>query len=175
LELLTEQHTRIFGLLGRGARTGGDDRRVAFGRLVRLISSNAIVAEEVVHPLTRRLDPDGHLVDRLLDEERRISDALADTVRQDAANGRAEVDDALADMVRVHARREERAEFPRVRDAVPPGDLRQMGLVVRVAEEAARPDGVRGEDPAATGPRELPETAQRVRDAVGETSRAVRV
>lgn len=175
LELLIEQHIRIDALFGRVARTGGEDRRAHFGELVRLISSHEVVAEEVVHPLSRRLDPDGHLADRLLDEERRISDALADTVREDAADGRAEVDDALRDMVNAHARYEERAEFPRVRDAVPPADLRQMGAVVRVAEEAAQPDGIPGEDPAATGARELTRSAERVRDAVGETSREVRV
>jgi hypothetical protein len=175
LALLTEQHTRIVGLFGLVARTGGDERRTAFGDLVRLIVGHEVVSGEVVHPLTRRLDPDEHLADRLLDEERRISDALADTVREDAASGRAEVDDALRDLVRAHARHEERAEFPRVLAAVPPTDLNQMGAVVRVAEEAAQPDGIRGEDPAATGPRELPTTAERVRDAVRETSREVRV
>jgi hypothetical protein len=85
------------------------------------------------------------------------------------------VDDALRDMVRAHARHEERAEFPRLRDAVPPADLRPMGAMVRVAQEAAQPDGIRGEDPPATGARELPRTAEWVRDAVRETSRMVRV
>jgi hypothetical protein len=71
---------------------------------------------------------------------------------------------ALREMVRSHARHEEQQEFPRVRDTVPPDELRQMTRAVWMAQEAA---------PAFEGT--VPQTADRVRDALRELSREVSV
>jgi hemerythrin superfamily protein len=175
VDLLTEQHARIDNLFQRVLRAGGDDRHAAFGELARLLALHEIVEEEVVHPLTRRLDPDEHLADRMLDEESRISEALTDAVRADAAGDAGEVIRALRDMVRAHARHEERHEFSRLRQAVPAEELRQLTRAVRAAEEAAADGGAgagpagaepAGGGPAGAGPRTLPQAIERVRDAL---------
>jgi hemerythrin superfamily protein len=160
LELLTAQHVRMNRLCDRAAGSTGDEAHMAFGDLALLIAVHEIAEEQMIHPLVRRLRPDDHLADRLLDEESRISDALSDAVRA-AAHGH--LDDTiggLRDMVTAHSRREEHDEFPPLRKNVPLQERRDMGQAVRAAQAAAA---------AEAGPRDsLPvaQTADRVRDAL---------
>jgi hypothetical protein len=165
LELLTAHHARMNRLFGRAAGSTGDDARMAFGDLAQLIAVHEIAEERMIHPLVRRLRPDDHLPDRLLDEESRISDALSDAVRA-TAHGR--LDDTigrLRDMVTAHSRREEHDEFPQLRRSVPVQERREMGRAVRAAEAAAAAEaGPR--DPARAEPRAVAQTADRVRDAL---------
>lgn len=159
---LTEQHDRIEHQFRHTLQVSADARRTAFGRLARLIAVHETIEEEIVHPLTRRCDPDGHLADHLLAAEHQISDALADTVRADAAAEPAAAVRALQDMMRAHIRQEEHEEFARLRRFVPADELRGLADAVRVAEEAAD-DGDERSEPLAEA---LPQTADRVRDAL---------
>jgi hypothetical protein len=165
LELLTAHHARMNRLFDRAAGSSGDDARMAFGDLAQLIAVHEIAEELMIHPLIRRLRPDDHLADRLLDEESRISDALSDAVRA-AAHGH--LDDTiggLRDMVTTHSRGEEHDEFPKLRRTVPVQERREMGRAVRAAQAAAAADaGPR--DPAWAEPRAVTQTADRVRDAL---------
>ncbi|WP_169745043.1 hemerythrin domain-containing protein [Cryptosporangium arvum] len=163
LELLTGHHDRMKRLCGRAARSARDDAYVAFGELARLITLHEIAEEQMLHPLVRRLRPDDQLVDHLLDEESRISDALSDAVRA-AAHGH--LDDTiggLREMVTAHARCEEHHEFPQLRSSVPVPERREMGRAVRAAEAADAEAGP--PDPEPVGPRALAQTVERVRDA----------
>jgi hypothetical protein len=162
VDRLTEQHDRIEHQFRHTLRVTGDARHTAFGRLARLIAVHETVEEEVVHPLTRRCDPDGHLADHLLDDEHQISDALAAAVRADAAGEPAEAVRALRDMMRAHARQEEHDEVPRLRRAVPADELRGLTDAVRGAEEAADDGDEQPESRAGW----LPRAADRVRDAL---------
>jgi hemerythrin superfamily protein len=159
VDLLTDQHRQIERLFQRMPRSEGDDRHAAFGELARLIAVHELVEQAVVHPLSRRLEPDEHQADHLLDEERRISDALQDAIRAGADGDAGEIG-ALRDMVLSHARREEREEFPVVRKAVPAEELRQLAQAVR---EAVADDD---------GRQTLRQTVERVRDRLPELSAA---
>jgi hypothetical protein len=165
LELLSAHHVRMNRLCGRAAGFTGDEARMAFGDLAQLIAVHEIAEEQMIHPLVRRLRPDDHLVDRLLDEESQISEALSDSVH---AAGHGHLDDAiggLRGMVIAHSGREERDEYPQFRRSVPVRERREMGRAVRAAEAAAAAEaGPR--DPALAGPRAVAETADRVRDAL---------
>jgi hemerythrin superfamily protein len=149
------------GMFRSTMQARGDRAHTTFAVLAELITAHEVVEEELVHPLTRRLNPDDHLADRLLEEERRISVALTDTIRADRAGRLAEMIGALRDLVRTHDRHEERYELPRLRDAVPAPELRQMARTVRRAEGAAMSLG--SSDDAAAA---VTETADRVRDAL---------
>ena len=159
VDLLTAQHGQIERLFQRVLQSEGDDRHAAFGELARLIAVHEVVEEAIIHPLTRRLVPDEHLADHLLDEERRISEALEDAIRAGTDGDAGEVG-ALRDMVLSHARREEREEFPEVRKAVPADELRQLAQALR---EAVADDA---------GPQTLRQTVERVRDRLPELSAA---
>jgi hemerythrin superfamily protein len=159
--LLTDQHSRMDRMFHSIMQASGDRAHRTFAALAELITAHEVVEEELVHPLTRRLDPDDHLADRLLEEERQVSEALADTIRADRAGRLAEMIGALRHLVRTHDRHEERHELPRLRDAVPAQELRQMARTVRRAEGAAMSQG--SSDDAATA---VTETGDRMRDAL---------
>jgi hemerythrin superfamily protein len=161
VELLTDQHTRMDGMFHSIMQTRGDRAHTTFAALAELITAHEVVEEELVHPLTRRVNPDDHVADRLLEEERQISEALTDTIRADRAGRLAEMIGALRHLVRTHDRHEERYELPRLRDAVPAQELRQMARTVRQAEGAAMSQG--SSDDAAAA---VTEAGDRVRDAL---------
>ena len=158
VDLLTHQHGQIDMLFQRVLRNEGDARHAAFEELARLVAVHEVVEEAVVHPLVRRLEPDEHQAEHLLDEERRIGDALEDAIRGGAESD-ADAIGALRDMVLSHARHEEREEFPVVRKAVPADELRQLAQAIREA--------VADDDPAVRTPRQ---TVERVRDRLSQVS-----
>jgi Hemerythrin HHE cation binding domain len=164
VDLLTDQHVQIDREFRRAAEATGDDRRTEWGTLARMVAVHEIVEEEIVHPLARRLDPDAHVVDRLLEEERSISDALADAVRADSGGPDDRTVDALRELMRTHARDEERLEFARLRADVPESELREMAGAVSAAERAPTDE-----------PEDMPHIEERVRDAVRPFSRGVMV
>jgi hemerythrin superfamily protein len=161
VDLLTDQHSRMEGMFRSIMQVRDDRAHTTFAALAELITAHEVVEEQLVHPITRRLNPDDHVADRLLEEERQISEALTDTIRADRAGRLAETIGALRDLVRTHDRHEERYELPRLRHAVPAQDLRQMARTVRRTEGAAMTQG--NSDRVATA---VSETADRVRDAL---------
>jgi hypothetical protein len=165
LELLTAHHASMDRLCGRAARSSGDDARMAFAGLAQLILTHEIAEERMTHPLMRRLRPDDHLADRLLDEESRISDALSDAVRAAAHGHLDDVIGGLRDMVTAHSRREENDEFPQLRRSVPVQERREMGRAVHAAEAAATAEAGHG-NPVPAEPRAVAQAADRVRDAL---------
>ena len=165
LELLTAQHARMKRLCDRVAGSTGDAARMAFGDLALLIALHEVVEEQMIHPVVRRLRRDDHLADRMLDEESRISDALADAVRAAAHGHLDETIGGLRGVLMAHSRHEEDAEFSLLRRSVPERERREMGRAVRAAEAAtAAETGPR--DPARAGPRPVAQAAEGVRDAL---------
>jgi hypothetical protein len=169
LDLMIEQHVEIENSFERILRTDGEARRTAFADLARLIAVHEIVEESVVHPLAQRLEPDEHVADQLVDEERRISEALADALRTiGAADDPAETTEVLRDTVLAHARHEERHEFPLLREAVPAAELRQLARALRTAVTSGAQD--QADD---AGPRMLRQTEERVRDTLAPLTHAL--
>jgi hypothetical protein len=162
VDRLTEQHDRIEHQFRHFLRATGDTRHTAFRRLAWLIAVHETIEEEIVHPLTRRCDPNGHLADHLLADEHQISDALADAARADTTVEPAKAVRALRNMMRANSRQEEHEEFPRLRRVVPADELRGLADAVRGAEEAADD----GDEQSASLAGGLPRTADRVRDAL---------
>jgi hemerythrin superfamily protein len=157
LDLLTAHHARMNRLFDSVAGSSGDDAWTAFGDLAQLIAVHEVAEEQLIHPLVRRLRPDDHLADRLLEEETRISEALSDVVRSAAQGHLHDTIGGLRDMVTAHSRREEHDEFPQFRRSVPVRERREMGRAVRAAQTAGA---------AEAGPHAVAETADRVRDAL---------
>jgi hemerythrin superfamily protein len=164
LELLTVHHARMNRLFGRAAGPSRDEACTAFSDLAQLITMHELAEEQMIHPLVRRLRPNHHLADRLLDEESRISEALSDAVRAAAHGHFDDTIGGLRDMVTAHSRREEHDEFPQLRRSVPVKERREIGQAIRAAEAAAAEVGPR--DPA----RAVTQTADRVRDTLAAFS-----
>lgn len=143
--LLLRQHEEIRRLCRRVEANTGRRREEAFESLRRLLAVHETAEEQVVHPIVRRIAPNGdRIVDRLLEEEKRGKTMLRDLERMGThdpsfppmfARLRAEV--------LQHAEREEREEFPVLKPA------RSRGT----ARAGRRHQGGRGHGAHASAPR----------------------
>jgi hemerythrin superfamily protein len=139
IDLLLTQHARIEELFTLVAGSTGDQRREAFEDLVRLLAIHETAEEEVVHPFARSVVSGGDaVIDERLEEERQAKEMLKQLVDGDP-------DDEsfttmlllLRNAVLMHAKHEERYEFPYLRANVSKTRLRAMATAVRAAEAAA--------------------------------------
>ncbi|SCF05716.1 Hemerythrin HHE cation binding domain-containing protein [Micromonospora coriariae] len=175
VDLLLAQHAQIEQLFLLVIGSTGDARRDAFDELVELLAAHETAEEEVVHPLARTLPGGGGdaMVDDRLDEERQAKQTL-----QTLIAGGVDADGfdigiiLLRDAVLTHARYEERYEFPRLRQHVPPGRLRSLAGAVRAAETTAptrpHPGAQSAKGNLAAGPALA--VIDRVRDAMRKPS-----
>ncbi|MEW1588506.1 hemerythrin domain-containing protein [Micromonospora vinacea] len=175
VDLLLAQHAQIEQLLLLVIGGTGDTRRGAFDDLVKLLAAHETAEEEIVHPLARTLPGGGGdaMVDDRLDEERQAKETL-----QTLIEGGVDADGfdtgivLLRDAVLVHARHEERYEFPHLRQHVPVDRLRSLATAVRAAEASAptrpHPSAQSAKGNLATGP--VLAVIDRVRDAVRKPS-----
>jgi hemerythrin superfamily protein len=170
VELLLSQHARIEELFGQVLGAGGQQRRDLFEELVRLLAVHETAEEEVVHPLARsRIDGGPDVIDARLAEEREAKRLLADL-----SGAGVEAPDfeerllLLRDAVLIHAKREERYEFPHLRQQLEHATGQRLADAVRAAEAFAPTRPHPGVESAAAnlvaGPALA--VADRVRDAV---------
>jgi len=140
VDLLLTRHAEIEQLFLLVIGGTGDTRREAFDDLVKLLAAHETAEEEVVHPVSRTLPGGGGdaMVDDRLEEERQAKQTL-----QTLIDGGVDADGfdtgiiLLRDAVLMHARYEERYEFPQLRQHVAPGKLQAMAAAVRAAEATA--------------------------------------
>jgi hemerythrin superfamily protein len=168
--LLKQQHGEIRNLFDKVEQAGGDERRDAFRKLVRMLALHETAEEEVVHPYTRRMVPGGGSVaDDRLKEEREAKELLSrldDMDAEDAAFLPMLLQLRMA--VMEHARAEERYEFAHVLRTADDKQLAAMAKAVKAAEATAptrpHPGVETGAKNAALGP--LAAVTDRARDAV---------
>ncbi|MGW3786652.1 hemerythrin domain-containing protein [Micromonospora chokoriensis] len=175
VDLLLAQHAQIEQLFLLVIGGTGDARRDSFDELVKLLAAHETAEEEVVHPLARTLPGGGGdaMVDDRLDEERQAKETL-----QALISGGVDADGfdtgiiLLRDAVLMHARHEERYEFPQLRQHVPAERLRSLATAVRTAEASAptrpHPSAQSAKANLAAGPALA--VIDRVRDAVRKPS-----
>jgi hemerythrin superfamily protein len=139
VDLLLTQHARIEEQFLLVIGTTGKARRQAFDDLVRLLAVHETAEEEVVHPLSRTIADGGDgIVDDRLQEERQAKEMVKALVDADIDSDGFEASLLLLrNAVLIHARHEERYEFPQLRAKVPADRLLGLAGVVRAAEAAA--------------------------------------
>ena len=168
IDLLTRQHEEIRRLFADLELARADAREPLFHELVRLLSVHETAEQELVHPAIRELGG-AEVVEARVAEEHRATELLSTLTKLGPdADGFDTLLEQLRDDVLAHARHEESAEFPILRQGVDRERLVSMAGAVRAAERIAptRPHpGV--ESPAANfllGPPLA--IMDRVRDAV---------
>ncbi len=114
LDFIRRQHAEIRDLFDEVDQTSGDERRDAFGRLVRLLAVHETAEEEVIHPLTRTsTSGGGDAVEPRLAEEAEAKKLLAELEEQGTESPEFEAGlNRLRLAVLRHARSEERYELP---------------------------------------------------------------
>jgi hemerythrin superfamily protein len=170
VELLMSQHAQIEELFRQVLATGGEQRRDLFEDLVRLLAVHETAEEEVVHPIAqRRIDGGQDVVDARLAEERQAKELLADLYEAgtEAPNFEERLL-LLRDAVLMHAKREERYEFPHLRQQLEHATGQRLADAIRAAEAFAPTRPHPGVESAAANLAAGPALAiaDRVRDAV---------
>jgi hemerythrin superfamily protein len=139
IDLLLAQHARIEQLFRDVLDTEGEQRRQRFEELVRLLAVHETAEEEVVHPLARvKIDGGQEVVQARLAEERMAKELLVRLY--ESGTDAADFEDRfieLRDIVLLHAKREERYEFPHLRQTTDARTRERMADAVRVAEMLA--------------------------------------
>jgi hypothetical protein len=171
VDLLLAQHARIEEQFLLVTGSTGEARRDAFDDLVRLLAVHETAEEEIIHPLVRTLPGAGgdDMVDDRLAEERVAKQTLSTLV-----DGGVDADGfdtgllLLRQAVLMHARHEERYEFPHLRQHVPAERLRKLAAALLAAEAFAPTRPHPGVESATANVAAGPVLAiiDRVRDAV---------
>jgi hemerythrin superfamily protein len=139
VDLLLTQHAQIETLFAEVAAATGDRQQELLDELVRLLAVHETAEEEVVHPRARTaIDAGDEVVDDRLAEERAAKEMLAQLYKMGPADpGFPDALLALRDAVLVHAKHEERYEFPQLRHAVDAAQRQRLAAAVRAAEAVA--------------------------------------
>lgn len=140
VEVLLAQHALIEEQFEAVSAAGGKAaRRKAFQELARLLVVHETIEQELVHPLNAGdIDAGAEVVADRLEEEQRADEMLAEMFE-------IEVDDpdfdrllaGLREAVLSHATREERYEFPRLRQHEPADVRVELAVAVQDAFDAA--------------------------------------
>lgn len=139
VSFLKSQHDEIKELFARVREVRGEERADAFYSLRRLLAVHETAEEEIVHPVARRVLPDGaEIIEKRLQEEHEAKTALAALESVDVES--AEFDEKIEALQRdviAHAESEEREEFSRLADALDQTKLERMRKAAEIAEKVA--------------------------------------
>lgn len=136
---LKGQHQEIKALFNQVEATEGDEREEAFFALRRLLAVHETAEEEIVHPVARRVLPDGEgIVQARLREENDAKKELAELEKMDLDSEEFETRFAgFSAKVLTHAESEEMQEFERLGDHLDQSRLERMRGAVKLAESVA--------------------------------------
>jgi hemerythrin superfamily protein len=172
VDLLLAQHARIEELFRQVMYSDGEQRQERFEELVRLLAVHEAAEEQVVHPRGRTLDDVGDtVVDARLEEEHDAKQMLADLSRDGTNHPQFEERfQALRTAVLMHAKREERYEFPHLTWELDERSRQRLAEAVRAAERLAPTHPHPGTESATANLSAGPPLAMldRVQDAVRE-------
>jgi hypothetical protein len=139
VDLLHERHERIREAFTDVVAAEGTGKVALFDELVTLLAVHEAVEQELIQPLSERISPVMGAVDIRRMEEASLVDALARLSGMDVE------DDAfdaqligVARVVTMHVQAEEHEELPRLREALPPRELRALAELMISAESIAR-------------------------------------
>jgi hemerythrin superfamily protein len=139
VELLIRQHREIRRLFDKVESSEGEDREKAFHKLRRLLAVHETAEEEIVHPNARRVIKNGaRVVGERLIEENRGKQMLSELERlgPDAPEFLPRLVE-FRQVVVDHSDREEREEFPALRENCSEQRLWIMATAVKAAEALA--------------------------------------
>jgi hemerythrin superfamily protein len=137
IAILLQQHQRVKGLMADIRSADGQHKRQAFDELRALLAAHETAEEMVLRPVTRSVG-DAEVAEARNAEEDEANHVLAELEKLDPAG--AEFDATFATFEQAvlrHAEKEEREEFPRVRQNSSPDRLAALGKALLAAEKIA--------------------------------------
>ncbi|MEU2356026.1 hemerythrin domain-containing protein [Streptomyces misionensis] len=141
IEVVTADHREIQRLFDRirSASPRGDERKTLAEQVSISLVRHFTVEREHLHPVLRRYLPDGGaLVERRLDEQRRIEELLTSLEAEEAGSERfGHLLLSVLDRVTEHVVEEEQLLLPRLQALCPADVLRDLGRKARRAQASA--------------------------------------
>jgi hemerythrin superfamily protein len=137
IEILLQQHDRIRELFTHVKSAEGEHKQQSFDELRALLAAHETAEEMVLRPVSSK-DAGSDIADARNHEEDEATQLLAELERMDVSS--AEFDQSFQAFERAvldHAGREEREEFPSVREEESRDRLLTMGKALRAAEKIA--------------------------------------
>ncbi len=180
LAFLKKDHDTVEQLFKRFEKAGDSahkSKRQIVDKVIRELSMHAAVEEQVFYPALRDLLGEKRKEDVLeaLEEHHVVKTTLNELEKMSAEDERFAAKTAvLIESVRHHVKEEEKEMFPKVRKALTPAQLRELGDALATAKKAAptRPHPKMPDEPPGnlfSGPAAA--AADRARDAGGRLMR----
>jgi hypothetical protein len=139
VSFLQEQHDQIEAGFRQVLGSRGEQRKVAFSALRRLLAVHETAEEEIVHPVARRDLPNGQMIvaDRLREENaaKKLLTALEE-LDVDSAQFETQFEELQASVLS-HAAEEEEKEFAGLAGRLDQSRLASMRKAVELAEQVA--------------------------------------
>jgi hemerythrin superfamily protein len=139
IDVLLAQHNEIKQLFTLVESSEGEARQREFDHLRALLAVHETAEEEVLRPMTRSTVPDGNAIaDARMEEENEAKEVLANLEKLGCASP--EFMPKFLEFkksVLAHAEHEEHEEFPGIRSAKTPDELKKMGKRIKMAEKMA--------------------------------------
>ncbi|WP_406262076.1 hemerythrin domain-containing protein [Actinacidiphila glaucinigra] len=128
IRILLQQHAHIRDLFSNVKNTRGDDRRQWFDELRATLAVHETAEELILRPVAKRTAGEAEVEERNR-EEKAASAALAELEKMDVDSAEFATEfNYFEQAVLAHAEREERQEFPAVREGCDRDQLRTMGF-----------------------------------------------
>jgi hemerythrin superfamily protein len=136
---LKGQHEEVKQLFSDVKAARGEEKEKAFYALRRLLAVHETAEEEIVHPVARRVLPDGEaIISARLSEEKQAKIVLAELEKLEIDSGEFQQKlEGLERDVIAHAESEEREEFERLGSALDQSRLERMRTAAELAEKVA--------------------------------------
>lgn len=136
---LKTQHQEVKDLLEKVQEARGEERKTAFYEIRRLLAVHETAEEEIVHPVAKRVLPNGErIVEQRLEEENAAKKALTELEALDVDSPEFETQFAtLKRNVIAHAESEENEEFEMLGRELDGERLQGMRKAAEIAESFA--------------------------------------
>jgi iron-sulfur cluster repair protein YtfE (RIC family) len=131
VDRLTGEHDELRARLGRVLPVSGAERREAFAVLRNALTEHEAAEGSVVRPLTREAPGGDEVAGKRSQEEEHVRAALAVIEQHDVDSVPFEVQfRELEEAVRTHLEKEEKEEFPLLRQTFSPDTLRRAAAAL---------------------------------------------
>ncbi len=139
VDILTEDHHEVIDLVASIPTAGEDDRRDVADTVIAELVRHSVAEEMYVYPAMREHLADGDQeVDHDIEEHQELEETMKALEGVAASDARfLELVSQLEQQLRHHASDEEENQFPKLRAALSPEDLVELGAKVEAAKKAA--------------------------------------
>jgi hemerythrin superfamily protein len=141
IKLLKQDHQEVRSLFEKFDNAGDRAHKTKQGivqKLIEELAKHSAIEEQIFYPAARNVIDDDDIVFESLEEHHIVKWTLSELDGMDPTDERFDAKvTVLKELVLHHAKEEERDMFPKIRKALTPADLRDLGEQMERAKEMA--------------------------------------